>query len=150
MQLEIINQSSARIPRKFLTLWIQIVAKILLKDRIINKQDLQKNLSLVFLNQVAAKKINREFRGKNYATDVLSFASLSVDSLGELILCPQVLQKQSKEHDLSFQSELGYMVLHGILHLKGYDHEMSEKEARIMFQIQDEAFEKALMQLRKD
>ena len=150
MQLEIINESKVRIPRKFLSIWIQVISKNLLKKKILEKQDLQKNLSLVFLNTIPAKKINLEFRGKNYATDVLSFTSMSPDSLGELVMCPQVLQRQSKEHHLSFQTELGYMVLHGILHLKGYDHEKSAREAQIMFQIQDETFEKALMQLRKD
>jgi probable rRNA maturation factor len=52
------------------------------------------------------------------------------------------LKRQAREHKLSFQHELGYMVLHGILHLLGYDHETSEADAEKMFAIQDEVFEK--------
>lgn len=150
MHLEIINQSTARLPRKFLSVWISVVTKILLKENSLQKLDLKKSLTLVFLDKIAAKKVNTEFRGKKYATDVLSFESLSNDSLGELVLCPEVLRIQSKEHGLSFQEELGYMILHGILHLKGYDHEKSTMEAERMFQIQDSVFEKSLVQLRKD
>jgi len=99
------------------------------------------NLTVIFLDSTPAKKLNLKFRKKNYATDVLSFDGDGFESLGELVLCPQVLQKQAEEHDLSFRQELGYMLIHGILHLIGYDHEKNQKEAQKMFQIQDEMFD---------
>jgi probable rRNA maturation factor len=86
--------------------------------------------------------MNFQYRKKKYETDVLSFDGDFQESFGELVLCPQVLKKQSLQHDLSFRQELTYMLIHGILHLLGYDHETSEKDAQRMFHIQDSLFEK--------
>lgn len=144
MILEIINESKVRIPRKFIQAWVSACEREFLKARVFSKKDCSKQLTLVFLDPVPAKKLNFEFRQKNYATDVLSFDAMDESSLGELIMCPQVLKKQSQEHGLLFKEELGYMILHGLLHLKGYDHELSEKDAEIMFGIQDRIFEKIL------
>lgn len=141
MEIIIVNESDSRIPQKFIREWIAQVEQQLRKRRILKGSDTQKELTLVFLNQKPARKINLEFRGKDYATDVLSFESMEATSLGELIMCPEVLKRQAQEHGLSFQQELGYMVLHGILHLLGYDHETSEVEAQKMFSLQDKIFE---------
>lgn len=139
-RLEIIQQSSRRVPRAYLTKKIEKIFQNLCRRKILKKTD-QRNIIVVFLDQKPAQKMNYEFRQKNYATDVLSFDSISPDSYGELILCPQVIQKQAKEHGLSFQEELLYMIIHGWLHLLGYDHETNQQDAQIMFQIQDEIFE---------
>lgn len=117
------------------------------------------DLSIVFLNPKEARDLNFEHRGKKYATDILSFQgefeflypakktlqkkSKSMParlSLGELVLCPQVLQKQAKEHKLSFDEELRYMLIHGLLHLLSLDHERSAREESFMFEIQDRIF----------
>ncbi|MBC7370431.1 MAG: rRNA maturation RNase YbeY [Bdellovibrionaceae bacterium] len=140
MKVLIINQSSIRTPRKFIDLWCGQIEKELLKSKIMKSSHQKMQLTVVFLNAPAAKKINLQFRGRNYATDVLSFDPMEPDSLGELVLCPQVLQRQAKEHKLNYQLELGYMVLHGILHLLGYDHETSDRDAKKMFAIQDRIF----------
>ena len=100
-----------------------------------------KELILVFLDTKTAKKLNQQFRGRDYATDVLSFDPIDPQSLGELVICPQVLKKQAKEHGISFELELGYMVLHGVLHLLGFDHEENEQQAEEMFKLQDEIFD---------
>ena len=89
-----------------------------------------------------AKKVNFTFRQKNYATDVLSFEGDDQNILGELIICPEVVLRQAREHRLSFREELGYMILHGVLHLLGFDHEKSETEAKRMFALQDRIFDK--------
>ena len=147
MEILIVNKSELRIPRKFIQGWIEEVYRELKKRKILSAQQVQRDLTLVFLKKTPARKINAEFRGKDYATDVLSFDSLDPSSLGELVLCSQVLKKQAKEHDLSFQHELGYMLLHGVLHLLGYDHERSAKEAKEMFAIQDAIFAKLRQKL---
>lgn len=103
---------------------------------------MKKDLTVVFLDPGPAKKLNFQFRQKKYATDILSFMTDSPEELGELVLCPQVLQRQAQEHDLSFKLELSYMLIHGVLHLLGYDHERSEKEAKKMFRIQDQLFDR--------
>jgi probable rRNA maturation factor len=144
MKILVINQSSVRAPRKFIEKWCAQAQKEFLKRKVFGKKTAAKELTLVFLNPKEATANNKRFRGKNYATDVLSFEGLSPESLGELILCPQVLQKQAKEHGLKYQEELGYMILHGILHLLGYDHETGAADAEKMFGLQDEVFAKLL------
>jgi len=144
MKILVINQSSVRAPRKFIENWCSQIQKEFLKRKVFDKNTASKELTLVFLDPKEAKANNKQFRGKDYATDVLSFEGMSPDSLGELIMCPQVLQKQAKEHGLKYQEELGYMILHGILHLLGYDHETSPKDAEKMFGVQDEVFAKLL------
>lgn len=141
MKFLIINESQHAVPRQFISRWLTRLEKHFVKRGIFGKNDPHKELILVFLDRGPAKKLNLEYRGKNYATDVLSFAALEPDSLGELVLCPEVLKRQAREHGLTYQRELGYMLLHGILHLLGYDHEANEEEAEKMFAIQDEAFE---------
>jgi len=148
MNLLIVNESKASIPRKFLTTWGELLSKELIKRKTVSKKFNDIELTLVFLDLKPAKKINKEFRNKDYATDVLSFESMTPDSLGELVLCPEVLKKQSQEHGLTFQMELGYMVLHGVLHLLGYDHEIGEAEAREMFELQDDLFEVLLKKIK--
>lgn len=125
-------------PRKWVKTCLELTQKELFKKKMKIHQE---SLTVVFLDSAAAKKMNQKFRGKNYATDVLSFAG-DQESLGELIMCPQVLTKQAKEHGHSFKAELGYMLIHGVLHLLGYDHEKSKKEATVMFQIQDQVFDR--------
>lgn len=142
MQVLIVNESSHAVPRQFIQEWIALFFRELKRRRILKKGQGEKELTLVFLNKKPAQKINKEFRAKDYATDVLSFDSMSPDSLGELVLCPEVLKRQAKEHKLTYKMELGYMLLHGVLHLLGYDHETSEEDAREMFSLQDSIFEK--------
>lgn len=144
MQVLIVNESQHPVPRKFIAEWVQVLTKELRKRKVISAAQSRRELTLVFLNKGPAQKINKEFRGKNYATDVLSFDSVDPAALGELILCPEVLKRQAKEHGLSFRKELGYMLLHGVLHLLGYDHETNEQDAKKMFDLQDRIFEKLL------
>ena len=144
MEIVIVNESKHRVPRKFIHQWMKWVCMELKNRQVLSSKKEMQELTLVFLNSKPAKKINQEFRGKDYATDVLSFDSVAPFSLGELILCPEVLKRQAKEHKLSYQYELGYMLLHGVLHLLGYDHETNEKDARKMFSIQDAVFAKLI------
>lgn len=144
MQVLIINESKHTVPRKFIQEWMDRVVAELKKRKVLNAEKARRELTLVFLDKKPAQKINNEFRGKDYATDVLSFDSMDPSSFGELILCPEVLKKQAKEHKLTFQKELGYMLLHGTLHLLGYDHETNEKDAKEMFDLQDAIFERLL------
>ena len=133
MRIEINNQSGRAVPRDFLEDWCRRMSREL-KLR-------KKGLVIAFLNEKEMRALNKKFRGKNYATDVLSFESADPAVYGELVICPQVISRQAKEHGLLVREELGYMVLHGVLHLLGYDHERSEREAKKMFALQDKVFE---------
>ena len=118
------------------------VKKQLLQMRIRNKERLKlcKELTVVFLSSEEMRKINKQFRGYNKPTDVLSFASLEALSLGELLICDDVLKVQAKQQGHGLRAERAYMLIHGVLHLLGYDHELSKKEEKLMFSIQDRCF----------
>jgi len=139
MEICPINQSITPMPKKHLTELITKYEQILSKKKVLKKGQF-KELTIVFMNEKAAKELNKSFRKKNYATDILSFPPSEPGSLGELVLCPQVLKAQAKEQGWSFKKELSYMILHGMLHLLGYDHEKNKKEAQIMFELQDQVF----------
>jgi probable rRNA maturation factor len=86
--------------------------------------------TIVFVGDEAIRKLNRQFRGKNYATDVLSFPSeaepFEVEQqkdLGEVVISVQRAESQARSNGLSVSDELKQLILHGLLHLCGYDHE---------------------------
>ena len=95
-------------------------------------------ISLAFVNEEEIKKLNKKFRKKNRATDVLSFGlkySLSRAGrgyLGEIIICPDVVRENAKKYRVSIKREMLKVFVHGILHLCGYDHEKSERGAEEM------------------
>lgn len=141
MNIVVINQ--ARVPSAqihFLHDWCKKVDFQLI-ERGYLKSLKNKTLTVVFLEDQPAQKLNQQFRGRSYATDVLSFESSESTSLGELVLCWPVLKKQAKEHGLTQNLEMGYMVLHGVLHLLGFDHEGEPTDAQEMFLLQDQMFE---------
>jgi probable rRNA maturation factor len=127
-------------PRRFILKWLQSVEHYVRRLGIAPELK-DKELTIVFLDSDQAKRLNHQFRKKNYPTDVLSFSSEGESALGELVLCASVIKKQSCEHQLSFNQELGYLLLHGVLHLLGFEHEKDDKAAKKMFAIQDQAFD---------
>ncbi len=86
---------------------------------------LQAEISLVGATRM--RRLNREFRHQDYATDVLSFPSprplQKMGHLGELVICTAVLKRQAREHKHSERTELAILMVHGVLHLLGLDHE---------------------------
>lgn len=141
MELMIVNNSNQKAPRLFIEWWVEHLIKVLSRKAIRNKIKLKKSLTIVFVNKKQGQKINFEFRNKNYATDVLSFESMDEDSIGELIICMDVIAKQALQQKWAVKWELAYMITHGVLHLLGYDHELSPKEEKLMFSLQDEVFD---------
>lgn len=96
-----------------------------MKDDILGKKY---ELSIVLTGKKRGRTLNKKFRDKDYATDVLSF-ELDKNS-GEIFICPQVAKIKSKKHGMDFENYLLFIVIHGSLHLKGYLHgaKMSEYE----------------------
>lgn len=99
-------------------------------------------------------RINREYRGIDRVTDVISFAfeddddlaSLKAETplprdLGQILVCVPVARKQAEEYGHSLDRELSFLFTHGLLHLLGYDHMTKEEEA-VMFSIQDEIMDR--------
>ena len=110
----------------------------------LSKLQVSKNLHLVLVDKKEMTSLNLQFRKKDGETDVLSFESYEEDVLGELVFCPPVIRENSKKHDLPFEDEFVYLILHGILHLLGYEHENDEEKAQKMFELQDKLFEEFL------
>ncbi|MCK4453953.1 rRNA maturation RNase YbeY [Candidatus Parcubacteria bacterium] len=103
------------------------------------------DLSIAFVGQGRMREINKRYRGKNRVTDVLSFPeskvllqkfkvgpSQKIQGLGEIIICLREVKKNAKKFSSSFEKELNKVLIHGILHLLGYDHEKGEEKAEEM------------------
>ena len=103
--------------------------------------------SVIFVDSPKIHEINREYRGIDCATDVISFAyqdgedpydtEEDVLELGDIFINIDYVQKQAEEYGHSFDRELSFLFTHGLLHLLGYDH-MNEADEQVMFGLQDE------------
>jgi len=78
------------------------------------------DLSIVFVGRNQARELNRIHRNKDYNTNILSFP-LS-ESSGEIIISLEKVRRDAVEHNKSFYNFLGFLVIHGMLHLEGYEH----------------------------
>lgn len=109
------------------------------------KRDAASDVSIAFIGPGRMRKLNKTFRKKNRVTDVLSFGSSKVrfekfkigptektEGLGELVVCLREVVKNARKASNSFEQELKRIIIHGVLHLLGYDHEKSDEEARNM------------------
>jgi len=108
--LSIINKTKSKNLLPF-----SVISKI--KDEILGKKYF---LSLVYLTTKEMQKINKKYRNKNKPTNVLSFC-LTKNS-GELLLCPSLIKTETKKFERNFTDLLGFLVIHGMLHLKGLEH----------------------------
>jgi len=77
-------------------------------------------LSLVFVGKTRAASLNQQYRNKSYSPNVLSFP-LDAQT-GEIFICPQVATREAAKYNLSPRGYVGYLFIHGCLHLKGLDH----------------------------
>jgi probable rRNA maturation factor len=93
-------------------------------------------VEMTVCNANRMSRLNLQYRGKTGPTDVLSFAADSFFQhqgiLGDLVICAPVLLKQAKDYDHSWKKEMDVLIVHGLLHLLHFDHELGEKEAREM------------------
>jgi probable rRNA maturation factor len=99
---------------------------VLIKDKILGKKY---DLSISFLTSLEQKKINKKYRGKDKTTNVLSF-SLSTNS-GEITFDPIQVKRDAPLFDMTYPEFLKYLFIHGLLHLKGFEHSSTmEKEEK--------------------
>ena len=106
---------------------IQNLPLLAIKNNILGKAY---SLSVAFVNEKTSRKINKKYRNKDKSTNILSF-NLSKNS-GELVLCPVVIKREAKNFNRIFPKFLGFLVIHGMLHLEGFEHSsrMEEEEER--------------------
>lgn len=85
-----------------------------------------------FVDAKEGRALNRSYRGKDYATNVLSFVYEEAPVTGDLVICLPVVKREAKEQGKPFMAHLAHMVVHGMLHLQGYDHETGTRDAARM------------------
>jgi probable rRNA maturation factor len=84
--------------------------------------------TIAFVSDDRIRQLNRQFRGVNKATDVLSFPAGEESNLGDVAVSIDTAARQAKENGLSLDEEIAQLILHGLLHLSGYDHETDNGE----------------------
>lgn len=111
-------------------------------------------LNLDFCSEETIQVLNAQYRGKDKVTDVLSFPvhedlRLNVDPMvlksemlliGDIFICEKVAIQQAMEAKLPIETEVIELFIHGVLHLLGYDHEISEDEEKVMYSIERDIF----------
>lgn len=112
---------------------------------------LKGRVNLVFCDDKTIHALNREYRGKDKVTDVLTFTynnnpknSQDSELAGEVIISVPQTKRQAKEFDGTFESELYKLIIHGLLHLRGYDHEKDD-DYRVMKLLEDKIMESFLV-----
>jgi len=93
-------------------------------------------LTIRFVDAEEGRALNRDYRGKDYATNVLTFAySEDQEDSGvtqaDIILCTDVLQREAEEQGKALVEHAAHLVVHGVLHAQGYDHEDDEEAAEM-------------------
>lgn len=100
-------------------------------------------VSITLVDDATIHELNREHRGVDRPTDVLSFSQLEGEELasppegeplllGDIVISLERCQEQAADYGHSYERELGFLVAHGMLHLLGYDHQTPEEEATMM------------------
>jgi len=130
--VEFNNKVGARVSR----IWVVGIVSNILK-----KMSKSGDVSVALVDDKEIKKLNKRYRKKNAVTDVLSFSNLdggrlimpeSNNYLGEVIIGYNQMKRQAKEQGCLERRELLILLIHGVLHLLGYDHEQGRREARVM------------------
>ena len=120
IKVEITDAEGRRLRSQALARWLEKHAPARARGTVV----------IAMISDARMRKINKQFRRKDYATDVLSFPSLMPGSLGELAIATGVTRRQAREAGHSEATEARVLALHGLLHLLGYDHETDHGEMR--------------------
>ena len=114
------------VPRKDIRRWVQAA------------QFAPAELTIRFVGEDEGRELNRDYRGKDYATNVLTFAYADGEEVTEddvvqadIVLCVDVLLKEAAERRLPVAQHAAHLVVHGVLHAQGYDHEDDEEAAEM-------------------
>ena len=129
VQRRVAGRNALGVPRKVeIARWIRAALE----------QDAEVSVRLV--GEAEARSLNRDYRGKDYATNILSFAYREGEQLalpegmpmsGDLVLCVPVVRAEARAQDKALAAHYAHLVVHGMLHLQGYDHHTSA-DAKVM------------------
>lgn len=150
MDLEIYDETKTGVPEEH----VQLVKDVLeYAGRYIKLKE-NTEMSVTFVNNDRIQEINREYRGVDRATDVISFAIEDhaeddefpilmapeladeiPENIGDIFVSVDKVGEQAEYLEHSYERELGFLVVHGFLHLNGYDH-MKPEDEKVMFKLQ--------------
>ena len=116
-------------------------------------------LSLNLVGESRIKELNKKYRGKNKITDVLSFpldsqlkteswklkiakSNMAIFDLGDIFICLPFAKKQAKRENIDIEKKLAQLLVHGLLHLAGYDHNKSHNDTEKMFKMESRILSK--------
>ena len=140
MEITVLNRTNEN-----LDLYSNLFKKISRSAEKLLKLDEDYEISVTFVRSRTIHTINRDYRGLDRPTDVISFAiqddledfEEENKDLGDIFINIDYARKQAKEYGHSYEREICFLFTHGLLHCLGYDH-MEEKDAEVMFKLQDE------------
>lgn len=125
--IEINNLTKVRVDEKFL--------EKIIKDILKNEGVESIELSVALAGEKRIRELNKLYREKDKATDVLSFIYDNIKEYkGEIVLCLEQINKNAKMNNSSFKKELSKVLIHGVLHILGYEHEAGKEKAELMQQ----------------
>ena len=113
-------------------------------EKVLKKEKREGEISVALVGRARIKELNKNYRKKNRVTDVLSFSEKEVSildfpsletklsRLGEIAICLPEVKKNAKKFQATFEKELTRILIHGVLHLLGYDHEKDKERAENM------------------
>ena len=137
LTVDIRNLTHARIGRKFVEKTVGETLQYLgIKGNIYAE--------VAFVGRARIRKLNRVYNKKDSVTDVLSFEAGKFvrgpkmgRHLGEIIVCPKVVKEEAGRNHKPMRRELSHVIIHGVLHLLGYEHEKSKKDAKKMHAMEE-------------
>ncbi len=116
-------------------------------EAVFNELDMSNNeyeISLLITDDETIRLYNKEYRNKDIATDVLSFPMKDDVMLGDIVISYDTAKRQAEEADINIDRETAFLFIHGLLHLLGYDHEISKEDEEEMFALQEKILKKLI------
>jgi probable rRNA maturation factor len=122
--------------------WAALLPRPLLRRWVKSALQQDARLTLRFVDEIEGQTLNRDYRGKDYATNVLTFAydddlpdevraELGLHLEADIVLCGAVLQREAEQQGKTLTAHAAHLVVHGVLHAQGFDH-LDDEEAEIM------------------
>ncbi|WP_273229218.1 rRNA maturation RNase YbeY [Kosmotoga pacifica] len=103
----------------------------------------ESELDILLTNDAEIAELNEKYRKKEGPTDILSFEyGLNEAVIGDIMISLETIARQAEEYGNAFEEELGLMIVHGVLHILGYNHELNDEEASEMFERQQKYFDR--------
>lgn len=104
-------------------------------------------LTIQFVDEKKALELNKQYRSKDYIPDVLSFPvemnsqevqATGFREIGDIFICLEEAKRKTIKYKHTIEQEMGFLIVHGFLHLLGYDHETNAEDQKKMFSLQDQ------------